>query len=262
MLRVFLVFLSLRLFFPLPAALACPSLYSLIAWCAPWSTRGDRRSVSVADKRLAPRSMCPLAGGCLQLIDANVYVGTASWGGEVLFHLAPIVFFSPYSILLGVVHSHCVQLHKRGVGTLCAVFRGRIGPSTKPRTMPGRATSGCRRDGRKHGGNCTETGSFSHRPPRSSSSGEHVACRRTVPSPCAGGGGKTRPRKRQMQGKNVICNDLCAKSACISKKKPTFAVELSYYYCQPHHAKKITSFLHGAAHLGGGAHGGRPPQAQ
>lgn len=105
-------------------------------------------------------------------------------------------------------------------------------------------------------------GSFSHRPPRSSSRGEHVACRRTVPSSCAGGGGKTRPRKRQMQGKNVICNDLCAKSACISKKKPTFAVELSYYYCQPHHAKKITSFLHGAAHLGGGAHGGRPPQAQ
>ena len=178
------------------------------------------------------------------------------------FSFSPLVFFSLYSILLGVVHSHCVQLHKRGVGTLCAVFRGRIGPSTKPRTMPARATSGCRRDGRKHGSNCTETGSFSHRPPRSSSRGEHAVCRRTVPSPCAGGGGKTRPRKRQMQGKNVICNDLCAKSACISKKKPTFAVELSYYYCQPHHAKKITSFLHGAAHLGGGAHGGRPPQAQ
>ena len=119
-----------------------------------------------------------------------------------------------------------------------------------------------RRDGRKHGGNCTETGSFSHRPPRSPSRGEHTACRRTVPSSCAGGDGKTRPRKRQMQGKNVICNDLCAKSTCISKKKPTFAVELSFYYCQPHHAKKITSFLHGAAHLGGGAHGGRPPQAQ
>ena len=122
--------------------------------------------------------------------------------------------------------------------------------------------AGCRCDGRKHGGNCTETGSFSHRPPRSPSRGEHAVCRRTVPSSCAGGDGKTRPRKRQMQGKNVICNDLCAKSACISKKKPTFAVELSFYYCQPHHAKKITSFLHGAAHLGGGAHGGRPPQAQ
>ena len=122
--------------------------------------------------------------------------------------------------------------------------------------------AGCRRDDRKHGGNCTETGSFSHRPPRSPSRGEHVVCRRTVPSSCAGESGTHPPRKRQMQGKNVICNDLCAKSACISKKKTTFAVELSYYYCQPHHAKKITSFLHGAAHLGGGAHGGRPPQAQ
>ena len=68
MLRVFLVFLSLRLSFALPAALACPSLYSLIAWCAPWSTRGDRRSVSVADKRLAPRSMCPLAGFACNLL--------------------------------------------------------------------------------------------------------------------------------------------------------------------------------------------------
>ena len=71
-----------------------------------------------------------------------LYDGTAGWGGEVLFRLAPLVFFSPYSILLGVVRSHWVQLHKRGVGTLCAVFRGRIGPSTKPRTMPARATSG------------------------------------------------------------------------------------------------------------------------
>ena len=78
----------------------------------------------------------------LQLIDADLYDGTAGWGGEVLFRFAPIVFFSLYSILLGVVHSHCVQLHKRGIGTLCAVFRGRIGPSAKPRTMPARATSG------------------------------------------------------------------------------------------------------------------------
>ena len=154
------------------------------------------------------------------------------------FSFAPIVFFSLYSILLGVVRSHCVQLHKRGIGTLCAVFRSRIGPSAKPRTMPARATSGCRCDGRKHGGNCTETGSFLHRPPRSLSRGEHAACRRTVPSSCAGGGGKTRPRKRQMLGKNVICNDLCAKSACISKKKPTFAVELSLYQLSTSPCKK------------------------
>ena len=35
---------------------------------SPWSTRGDRRSVSVADKRLAPRSMWPLAGGACILL--------------------------------------------------------------------------------------------------------------------------------------------------------------------------------------------------
>ena len=62
MLRVFLVFLSLRLSVALPAALACPSLCSLIAWCAPWSTRGDRRSVSVADKSPPLSWRGPLAG--------------------------------------------------------------------------------------------------------------------------------------------------------------------------------------------------------
>ena len=121
MLRVFLVFLSLRLFFPLPAALACPSLCSLIAWCAPWSTRGDRRSVSVADKHLAPRSMCPLAGGCLQLIDANVYVGTAGWGGEVLFRFAslssfPLILFC--LALCAVIACNCT----RGVLALCVQY--------------------------------------------------------------------------------------------------------------------------------------------
>ena len=262
MLRVFLVFLSLRLSFALPAALACPSLCSLIAWYAPWSTRGDRRSVSVADKSLAPQSAWAAHRGCLHLIDADVYVGTASWGGEVLFRLAPLSSFPLILFCLALctaIACNCT----RGVLALCVqcfVVASALRRSLERCRHGQRA--GCRCDGRKHGGNCTETGSFSHRPPRSPSRGEHVVCRRTVPSSCAGGGGKTRPRKRQMQGKNVICNDLCAKSACISKKKPTFAVELSYYYCQPHHAKKITSFLHGAAHLGSGAHGGRPPQAQ
>lgn len=178
------------------------------------------------------------------------------------FSFSPLVFFSPYSICLAlctVIACKCT----RGVLALCVQnFVDASAPRRSLERCRRAQRVGCRRDDRKHGGNCTETGSFSHRPPRSPSRGEHVACCRTVPSPCAGGGGKTRPRKRQMQGKNVICNDLCAKSACISKKKPTFAVELSFYYCQPHHAKKITSFLHGAAHLGGGAHGGRPPQAQ
>ena len=182
----------------------------------------EGRSALHFGRRQAPCASLdvPARRGCLHLIDADVYVGTASWGGEVLFlfsllvffslysillgvvrshwvqlhkrgvwrcvnpframplhyrnkgcypprkprfhpsvsclstterrvgegrfffRFAPIVFFSPYSILLGVVHSHCVQLYKRGIGTLCAEFRGRIGPTAKPRTMPARATSG------------------------------------------------------------------------------------------------------------------------
>ena len=179
------------------------------------------------------------------------------------FFVSPPLSSFPFILfclaLCTVIACNCT----RGVLALCVQnFVDASAPRRSLERCRRAQRAGCRRDGRKHGGNCTETGSFSHRPPRSPSRGEHAACRRTVPSSCAGGGGKTRPRKRQMQGKNVICNDLCAKSACISKKKPTFAVELSFYYCQPHHAKKITSFLHGAAHLGGGAHGGRPPQAQ
>lgn len=73
--------------------------------------QGPCTSLDVAARRI-----------CLQLIDADLYDGTAGWGGEVLFHLAPIVFFSPYSILLGVVRSHCVQLHKRGVGVVLTPF--------------------------------------------------------------------------------------------------------------------------------------------
>ena len=80
----------------------------------------ERRSALRFGRRQvpSPQSAWTARRVCLHLIDADVYVGTASWGGEVLFHLAPIVFFSPYSILLGVVRSHWVQLHKRGVGVV------------------------------------------------------------------------------------------------------------------------------------------------
>ena len=64
------------------------------------------------------------------------------------------------------------------------------------------------------------------------------------------------------EGKSVIFVDLCVKNARVSKKKTTFAVELSLTTCQPHHAKKTTSFLHGAVHLGGGAHGGGASETQ
>ena len=165
MLRLFLVFLSLRLSFSLPVALLPPHRAASSRSVSRGLQGGNRRSVSLAGKSPPLSRRGPARRVRLHLIDADVYVGTASWGGEVLFHFAPFVFFSPYSILLGGVRNHCVQLHRRGVGALCAVFRGRIGPSTKPRTMPARATRGCRRDGRKHGGNCTETGCFLHRLP-------------------------------------------------------------------------------------------------
>jgi|GEM_PF-4859689 len=121
MLRVFLVFLSLRLSFALPAALACPSLCSLIAWCAPWSTRGDRHSVSVADKSLAPQSAWAAHRGCLHLIDADVYVGTASWGGEVLFRFASLSSFPLILFCLALctaIACNCT----RGVLALCVQY--------------------------------------------------------------------------------------------------------------------------------------------
>ena len=262
MLRVFLVFFVTSSLLRPPC---CPRVSFIVQphrVVRPVVDEG--RSALRFGRRQAPCASLDVAArrGDLHLIDADVYVGTASWGGEVLFRFASLSSFPLILFCLALctaIACNCT----RGMLALCVQYF--VDASALRRSLErcrGGQRAGCRRDGRKHGGNCTETGSFSHRPPRSSSRGEHVACRRTVPSSCAGGGGKTRPRKRQMQGKNVICNDLCAKSACISKKKPTFAVELSYYYCQPHHAKKITSFLHGAAHLGGGAHGGRPPQAQ
>lgn len=93
MLRVFLVFLSLRLSVALPAALTCPSLCSLIAWCAPWSTRGDRRSISVADKGLAPRSMCPLTGLACILLTRMSTSERRVGEGRFFFILPPCLLF-------------------------------------------------------------------------------------------------------------------------------------------------------------------------
>ena len=198
MLRVFLVFLSLRLSFSLPAALACPSLCSLIAWCAPWSTRGNSALRFGCRQVPSPQSAWTAHRACLQLIDADLYDGTAGWGGEVLFRLAPLSSFPLILFCLALctaIACNCT----RGVLALCVQYFVDASALRRSLERCRRAQrAGCRRDGRKHGGNCTETGSFSHRPPRSPSRGEHAACRRTVPSSCAGGGGKTRPRKRQM----------------------------------------------------------------
>ena len=106
-----------------------------------WRGR-DRSSVSVAGKGLAPRSMWPLTGFACNLLTRISTTERRVGEGRFFFVSPPLSSFPYYSILLGVVRSHCVQLHKRGIGTLCAVFRSRIGPSTKPRTMPARATSG------------------------------------------------------------------------------------------------------------------------
>ena len=118
MLRVFLVFLSLRLFFPLPAALACPSLCSLIAWCAPWSTRGDRRSVSVAGKGLAPRSMWPLAGFACNLL-TRISTTVRRVGEGRFFFVSPPLSSFPFILfclaLCTVIACNCT----RGVLALC-----------------------------------------------------------------------------------------------------------------------------------------------
>lgn len=93
MLRVFLVFLSLRLSFALPAALACPSLYSLIAWCAPWSTRGDRLSVSVADKSPPLSRRGPLAGDACILLTRMSTSERRVGEGRFFFVLPPCLLF-------------------------------------------------------------------------------------------------------------------------------------------------------------------------
>ena len=166
MLRVFLVFLSLRLSFALPAALRSPHC-AASSRSVSWGRQGEnRRSVSLAGKPPPLSRRGPARRVRLHLIDADVYVGTASWGGEVLFRFAPLIFFSPYSILLGGVRSPCVQLHRRGVGVvnsplrampLCHRNEGCYLPR-KPRYPPPSAAS-LRRNGELGRG-----GSFSFRP--------------------------------------------------------------------------------------------------
>ena len=166
MLRVFLVFLSLRLSFALPAALACPSLCSLIAWCAPWSTRGDRRSVSVADKRLAPRSMCPLAGGACILLTRMSTSERRVGEGRFFFVSPPCLLFPLFYFAWRCAQSlgataqegcwRCVNPFR--TMPLCHRNEGCY-PPRKPRYPPPSAAS-LRRDGELGRG-----GSFSFRPP-------------------------------------------------------------------------------------------------
>ena len=118
MLRVFLVFFVTSSLLRPPCRPRVPFIVQPHRVVRPVVDEG--RSALRFGRRQAPspQSAWVARRVCLQLIDADLYDGTAGWGGEVLFHLAPIVFFSPYSILLGVVRSHWVQLHKRGIGVV------------------------------------------------------------------------------------------------------------------------------------------------
>ena len=165
MLRVFLVFLSLRLSFALPAALACPSLYSLIAWCAPWSTRGDRRSVSVADKS-PPLSRRGLLAGFICILLTRISTTERRVGeGRFFFVLPPCLLFPLFYFawrcaqsLRAIAQEGCwrclnplwaMPLHYRNEGCY---------PPRKPHFHPPSAAS-LRRNGELGRG-----GSFSFRP--------------------------------------------------------------------------------------------------
>ena len=142
-----------------------PSLRSLTAQCVPGSVRGKSALRFALRQVPPPQSTWTARRLRLLLIDADVYGGTASWGGEVLFRFAPLSSFPLILYLLGVVRSPCVPLHKRGIGALCAEFRRCIGLPSPPRKMPAWVANGGLRDGKKRGGKCAETGRFLHRLP-------------------------------------------------------------------------------------------------
>ena len=83
----------------------------------------EGRSALRFGRRQAPCASLdmPARRGCLHLIDADVYVGTASWGGEVLFRLAPLSSFPLILFCLAlcaVIACNCT----RGVLALCVQY--------------------------------------------------------------------------------------------------------------------------------------------
>ena len=113
-----------------------------------WRGR-DRSSVSVAGKGLAPRSMWPLTGFACNLLTRISTTERRVGEGRFFFISPPLSSFPLILYLLGGVRSHCVQLHKRGIGALCAVFRRHIGLPAPPRKEPAWAASGGLRYGKK-----------------------------------------------------------------------------------------------------------------
>ena len=145
-----------------------------------------------------------------------------------------------------VVHPPCTFVHA-GVWLLvhtCRRLKNASRHRLFPRQVLSRSSLFCRESRPLF---CKNSGLFSKRP--------HRFPPRTV-------GEDHHNKMCRLEGKSVIFVDLCVKNARVSKKKTTFAVELSLTTCQPHHAKKTTSFLHGAVHLGGGAHGGGASETQ
>ena len=145
-----------RFFFILPPLSSFPLILFCLAACAALACNCTRGVLALCKPpfgqchcAIEMRGVFPLENPVIPLRPLPLYVGTASWGGEVLFRFAPLVFFSPYSILLGGVRNHCVQLHRRGIGALCAEFRRCIGLSTPPRKEPAWVASGGLREGEK-----------------------------------------------------------------------------------------------------------------
>ena len=153
---------------------------------SPWSTRGDRRSVSVADKRLAPRSMCPLAGGTCILLTRMSTSERRVGEGRFFFVSPPCLLFPLFYICLAACATLACNC-TRGVLALCVQCF--VDASALRRSL-----ERCRREQRvgvgataeNTGATARKRGRFLHRLPRSPSRAKPVACRRTVSSSCAG----------------------------------------------------------------------------
>ena len=91
----------------------------------------------------------PLAGFACILLTRMSTSGRRVGEGRFFFISPPLSSFPLILYLLGGVRSHCVQLHKRGIGALCAVFRRHIGLPAPPRKEPAWAASGGLRYGKK-----------------------------------------------------------------------------------------------------------------
>ena len=107
----------------------------------------------------------PLAGFACFLLTRMSTAGRRVGEGRFFFVSPPLSSFPLILYLLGGVCNHCVQLHKRGIGALCAVFRRHIGLPAPPRKEPAWAASGGLRHVKKRGRKCAETGRFLHRLP-------------------------------------------------------------------------------------------------